>query len=275
MVLYLWRQKTGRFLLQNPKANNAIVKHRKARVYMGQLPQINNNESLTDNRTRLLAALAEELKLPLLQIAHKSQLARRNNDIAQLADIETTAEASLRLIDSYLFTTQTLMGQQRLDLQPVSVEATMHDVANYLDKIAKLYDCKLEVKSTRRLGLVMAHPEGLRAALTSLVYSFITSSTGAEQNTIVLNAAMSKSGVEAGVFAQEKAFQKNAMKRARELFGKARQPFTGLGHSNGAGIYVAETLFLAMAASGIEVKTRRHAGGLCATMLPSRQLSLL
>ena len=230
-------------------------------------------ESVVDKRTRLLAALVEELKLPLVQIVHKSQLARLTGDIEELKEVEVTAQASLKLLDSYLLTTQSLLSQQQLDLQPVSVDATMHDAVHYLSDIARLYDCELSVKTSRRLGLVMAHPDGLRAALIALTYSLITSSQS--KNKIILDAHSKEGGIEAGVFNQQIPLKQSALQQAKKLYGRAKQPFASVSHSSGAGIYIAEYLFEAMAGSNLLAKQKNQNFGLCSVMVRSHQLSLL
>jgi len=128
---------------------------------------------VTDN-LRLARALAEELKLPLIQIARKGELARMTADPAQVKDIETTADGALKLIESYLFSTRVLMNQQRLELEPVSVGSTMYDIAQYLSGHAKMYNCDLDIDVKSSIGLAMAHPEALKSVLTSLAFTLIS-----------------------------------------------------------------------------------------------------
>ncbi len=227
----------------------------------------------SDQNVRLLRALAEELKLPLLQIARGSELARISNQPEQLKDIEVTADAALRLIDSYLFSTQVLVGQQSLSLEPVSVAASMYDTAQYLRNMSKLYDCDIDVSVSGKCGLAMAHPTGLQAALTSLAYSIINTSTGKKPR-ILLTAKKTTEGILAGVVATNSDITKDALSIARKLYGDARRPMAGFTHNNGAGIYVADALFAAMA-SELKVSSGRGKAGFIATLLPSQQLVLL
>jgi hypothetical protein len=223
---------------------------------------------------RLLRALAQELRLPFLQIARKSELMRLTQDKAGLKDIEITADAALKLIDSYLFSTQLLLGQQQLELQPVSVSATMYDTAQYLHKMAKLYDRTIDIRVKGKCGLVMAHPQGLQAAFTSLAYTFINTASTAKKQRIVLTAQKTPEGVAAGVIATNVGLSKDTLSNARDLYGEARQPMAEVTHTTGAGIYVADMLFSAMAAT-MQVSKQYSASGLIATLLPSQQLSLL
>ena len=59
-----------------------------------------------DEQVRLLRALAEQLKLPLIQIARGAELAHQQKDMSSYADISYTADMTLRLIDSYLLSVE-------------------------------------------------------------------------------------------------------------------------------------------------------------------------
>lgn len=227
-----------------------------------------------DKNIRLLRALAEELRQPLLQIARGSELAQSQPSQQELKNIETTADAALRLIDSYLLSTQLLLGQQQLPLTPVSLGATMYDTAQHLKNLAKLYNCDIDITVKGNVGLTMAHPEGLQAALTSLAYSFIGARFSGKKRRVILTAAGNEKGVSAGVMSTDKVLAKDTLTEARQLFGTARRPLSALTHNNGAGVFVADYLFSAMNAP-LRVTTRRSTSGLTAMLLPSRQLALL
>lgn len=230
-------------------------------------------EGQQGGQIRLLAALAEELRLPLLQILHKSQLADINQDYSQLKDIESTAETTLRLIDSYLFSTQVLLGQQQLDLQPVSVSAVLYDVQQHLSKVARLYNCQLTIRASKKTGLVMTHRLGLQTALLTLAYSFITASNTAKRR-IILHAEQVDGQIRTGILASNSGINQLALERARAFHGRVKQPFSALTHNTGAGVYVADTLCTAMA-SRLQAETKRGFRGLALTLQPSHQLALL
>lgn len=228
-----------------------------------------------ESQSRLLRSLAEELKLPLMQIARSAELALLSGDLKAIQHAEVLADTALRLIDSYVLSTQTMLGQQILHLEPVSVSATMYDTAQYLNKVAKLYDCSIDLTISGKCGLVMAHPAGLQAALTSLAYSFINAlGSSNKKSKIVLTAHKTKQGIITGVQTSDQELSANLMKQAKKLYGVARQPMADLTHSSGAGIMVANSLFDAMATNLRVVKTKANTG-LAATLLPSQQLALL
>lgn len=221
----------------------------------------------------LLRALAEELRLPLLQIARQAELANMGgNGQPNIKVIEATSEAAIRLVDSYLYSTQVLLGQQSLPLEPVSVTATMYDTAQYLRKLAKIYDCDIDVRVRGKCGLVMANAKGLQAALTSLVYAFVGSNQRTNKQRIVLMAMKDGQGITAGVMTNAE-IEKGTLAKARELYGKARQPASAITHKSGAGIYVADALFKSME-SELRVVKQNASTGLMATMLPSYQTAL-
>lgn len=223
---------------------------------------------------RLLRSMAEELRLPLLQIARQAELANMGTVDGQpnIRVIEATSEAAIRLVDSYLFSTQVLLGQQSLPLEPTSVTATMYDTSQYLHKLAKIYDCDIDVAVRGKCGLVMANAKGLQAALTSLAYAFIGSSMRSGKQRIVLTATRQGQGIRAGVMTNA-SIEKTTLSKARMLYGKAHQPASSVTHKSGAGIYVADALFKSME-SELQVVQQKSRSGLMATMLPSYQTAL-
>lgn len=231
------------------------------------------NESLSSGR--LLRTLAEELKTPLMQIARTAELAQLSNQTTDSARIEVMADASLKLLDSYVMSTQAVIGQQIMELEPVSLSALMYDTAEYLNKYAGLYDCNLVLEVGSRNGLVMANPSGLQAALISLGYSFIhVFADDDKSHKLRLVAGTNKNGVSTGVMVDSPAVASDMLHRARSLYGRARQPLSKLTYNSGAGIFVADSLFDSMATQ-LRVIRGRQSSGLVATLLPSTQLALL
>lgn len=223
---------------------------------------------------RLFRALAEDLRLPLLQIARSSELAQLHPASSNPKQIEATADAALKLIDSYVFSTQVLLGQETLALEPISPKATLYDTAQYMNEIAKLYNYKIEIEASNRCGLVMAHPKGLQAALIGLAYTLIGGLVSDKPGRIVLTAHKTKQGVAAGVMTNGKVISQRALNTARGMYGDVRRPMADSLSTSSAGIYVADNLFAAMA-SELRAKSTRGTSGLVATLLPSQQLALL
>ncbi len=215
---------------------------------------------------RLLHAMAEELKLPLLQIARQAELTSQK-------EIELSATQALWFVDSYLLS-QRLLQQPQLNLEPVSVSAVLQDVAHALDGLARQYGCKLELQISGRYAPAMAHRQGLQTALLGLGSTLITAAQTEEKPRLVLAAHRSRGGVVAGIFSQTEGLSQAVYQRGRQLYGRARQPMQEFTVSSGAGVYVAESLFDSMD-TVLRVAKHHKLTGLAATLQQSRQLSLI
>ena len=227
---------------------------------------------------RLLQLLAEQMKLPLLQIARQAELAQMSRRPRQfLETIEDTADSSLKLLDSYLLSLRLARTHTSIQLEPVSVAAVLSETAEALAKLAKQYDCKLELHLSGRYEPIMAHRAGLEAALTSLGYVFIEAQSSlpeGEQAVIKLAAHRGKTGIVAGLFANMDGLSADMFRRARHLFGQAHQPLTHVTAGSGAGVFVADSLLSSMSAR-LRVAHHQKLSGLAATFPTSSQLNLI
>jgi signal transduction histidine kinase len=226
-----------------------------------------------DDQERLLRALAEQLKLPLMQIARQAELADVTG-VKSYKSISYTADMALRLIDSYLLSVE-LQALPSLQLEPVSVSAMLQDTAHSLSELAKQYNCDLQINLKGKYQPVMAHHKSLEAALTSLGYAFIESAAPSEERrTVVLGAHQSSRGLVVGVFGDQPEISADALKRGIALFGTAKQAIPSFSASAGAGVFVANALLANLEAP---LHTSRHnkLSGLAATLLPSHQLSII
>jgi len=221
----------------------------------------------------LWRSLADELKLPFVQIARSAELAEIGQPDLQLRAIETTAANALRMIDGYLLVSA-LSQQSQLDLVPVSVTATLYDVAQDLNQLAKLYDTKLDIKVKNATGQAMANAPALRAGILSLAYTLLTGGLKGRSQTLTLIAGSGKEGITTGVLSSNAHLSTEDLQSARQLFGRASQPAGGITQNSGVGLYMADNLFSAMESQLRVVKIGRKTG-LAATLLPSQQLALL
>jgi hypothetical protein len=217
----------------------------------------------SDPHERLLLALAEQLKMPLTQIAREAEL-------VNYAGITNTAEMALKLIDSYILSiapTQTGLG-----LEPVSAAAVLQDAAHELSQLAAQYDCRLELDITGKYRPIMANRQNLLSAYTMLGYSFIEAqSSETKRPTVVLAAHNSANGLVAGVFSNQDHLSSEMYRRAKALYGQARQPLTSFSSLAGTGVFIADSLMQAMATS-LHPAHHHKLNGLAATLLPSQQL---
>lgn len=226
----------------------------------------------------LFTSLAEQVKLPFVQIAHAAELSRLNPGKAELEQlfqtISLTSEAAMKLIDGYLLSVQ-LQQQPELALEPVSLSSILYDTAHALDGYAKAHDCTLELHVQAKYGPVMARPEVVRTAIESLGYSFIEAAARRGTKTRVMLAVRKTAhGMNAGVFSDTDKLNAALFKQAKILKGLARQPLGDFSAGSGAGVFVADALFEWLH-SPMRVATFKSLQGLAATLTPSRQLSLV
>lgn len=238
---------------------------------MSEIEQVGH---VTDQQ-KVLRSVAEDLKAPLLRILAETQLHDNNQEIDR-AFIETTAQSAMRLIDSYIISTKIYSGQQRLDLEPISVVAVMNDAAHYLDKLARLYGCSIELQTPRSTRLVMANADALLAAMTSLGYSFLNAIVprSRKKNVLLLTAKNTVDGVGAGIFSPYFALSTYNLRQARRLAGNATVALPQLGHGSNAGVMIADTLVEAMSYH-LTAARRASLNGLTIKLMSSYQMSLL
>lgn len=223
---------------------------------------------------RLLRTLAEQLKLPLLQIAREAEFADATQDAQALSSIRYTADMALRLVDSYLLSVQ-LRSMPLLDLEPVSVSAVLQETAHSLGALAKQYDCELEVHLGGKYQPVMAHRQSLESAFVTLGHAFIESQPNETHvHRVLFGAHRSQRGLVAGIFGAREGSSADALKRGRALLGTARQVLPGLSPAAGAGVFVADSLLANMEAP-LHVSRHNNLVGLAATLVPSQQLQLV
>jgi hypothetical protein len=236
---------------------------------MGQVPSTLSNQ--------LLLSVAEQLKLPLLQIARRAELAQLQPAEADFADIQATADTAIRLLDSYLFGARlTLEDEYRLSLEPVSVASVLYDTGQQLNAMAKLYGVELQLQIDGRFAPVLANRDGLQSALTSLGYALIEAlpSLNTQKLTLSLAAHNSRYGVVAGIYSDVEQLTTDALRQGRKLHGHIRQPLASLSPGSGAGVFVADAILQAM---NSELRPTRHRNlyGLGTVLQPTPQLQLI
>lgn len=224
----------------------------------------------------LLQSIAEQLKLPLTNLARQVELGELQGGAAlDLTAMRTQTAAALTLVESYLLGLQLAREQGQLSLEPVSVASTLTETAHDLRALAKHCGVELEVSIAGRYEPVMAHRSGLRAALLSLGYTLVESLGAQSRNRrLVLAVHRTQHGIVAGLYGGQEQLRPAQWRRALELCGKARQPYVGLTANSGAGLFVADSILQAMSAR-LRVGRHHKQSGLSVTLAPSRQLQLV
>jgi hypothetical protein len=224
---------------------------------------------------QLLLSVAEQIKLPLLQIARQAELGRLSGEVDLLA-IETTADTALRLLDNYALGVRLSLEDYTLEIEPVSVSSVLYNTGQTLEAIAKRYGVELELNIGGRYGTVMAHRQGLESALVSLGAALIEALPPLEGQQLTLQLATHRCryGIVAGLYMDTEQLTTEALRQGRKLYGRARQPLSSLTYTAGAGIFVADALLKAMK---LNLQVSRHHGlyGLGAVLQPNYQMQLV
>lgn len=222
----------------------------------------------------LFLSLAEQVKLPFVQVTHAAELMQGNTSVQENKQtIIEVSQAAVRLIDGFMLSVK-LQNEQQLNLEPVPVSSLLYDTAQILDGYAKMHDCELRLEVAGKYEPVMANSVALQYALANLGYSFIGAAREEKQKIIKLAVKRTRSGISAGVFGEVSNISGTLLTQAKQLRGKVHQPFTQFTSDNAAGVFVADSLFEAL---GSSMKVAKSGGmtGLAASFLPSRQLSLV
>jgi hypothetical protein len=224
---------------------------------------------------QLLLSVAEELKLPLLQIARQAEQGRLSGT-ADLPAIQATADSALGLLDNYALGVRLALEPGQLAVEPVSVSSVLYDTGQQLDALAKSYGVALELSIAGRYGPVLAHRQGLQAALASLGAALIEALPAQENPQLRLQLATHRSryGIVAGLYADTKQLSNEALQHGRELQRHSRQPLINLTHTSGAGIFVADTILRAMRLN-LRASRHRRLYGLGTVLQPNHQLQLV
>jgi len=228
---------------------------------------------------RLLQAVVEQMKLPLLQVARQAELGRLNGDAqTSLHSIEFTADTALRLLDSYLLSARLTAEPNRVDLEPVSVSAILSDIAHQLSRIAREEQCELSIHLSGRYEPVIAHRAALESALTSIGYTMIKA-RGAQpainnKRIVTLAAHRISDGIVAGVYSDTVSLSNEIFKRGQKIYGISPQALPEFMAGSGADVYVANALLVSMS-TRLRISHHQKLSGLAATLLPSHQLSLI
>lgn len=212
----------------------------------------------------LFTALAEQLKLPLLQIA---RLSESNSDYSP--QINLISENALRLIDGFVHSSD----QTELMFEPLSTAAVLRDVAELIQPLAAASNYQIHIESGNSRP-IMAHHEVLKTMLALLSSSIIESSAEENLHHLVLGSHRSSHGIVVGVFSDEIDLSQRALHLSRRLQGRAAQTVPMFGESGGAGLAIADRLSSRLHAP---LRAYRHHAltGIGSLFVPSQQLSLV
>lgn len=223
----------------------------------------------------MLLHVADELKLPLMQIARQAE-AGQSGVVADLAKIQATAESALKLIDYYALGVRLSLDPQQLAPESLTVSSVLYDTGQELNAFAKNYGVTIELDIAGRYGPITANRKGLQAALVSLGTSLIAALPALESRQLTLQLATHRSryGIVAGLYADNDQLTEKVLRRGRRLRGQSRQPLLNITHGSGAGIFVADRILHAM---HLDLKASRHRRlyGFGMVLQPNHQMQIL
>lgn len=224
---------------------------------------------------QLLLNVAEQLKLPLLQIARQAEYGRLTKQ-PDLKMIQSTADTALHLLDNYLLGVRLNLADRQLSVEPVSIASVLYDAAQQLDGFAKSYGVALELNIAGKYGPVMANRQGLQSALVSLGAAMIEALPALESPDLKIQLATHRCryGIVAGLYSDVEQLTNRALAQGRRLQPVSRQPLINLSHTSAAGVFVADAILSAMQ---LKLKASRHHRlyGLGAVLQPNYQMQLV
>jgi len=227
---------------------------------------------------QLFLSLAEQMKLPLLQILKQAELgAMLGTSQDQLSQVRVNADVALKLVDGYLLSMRLAAEEAySIEQESVSISSLLYDTAHQLHPIAELYGVKLELSLDGEYGPVTAHRHGLQSALVTLGYALIEAlpATNAPQLKLELAAHRCRYGIVAGLYADVDLLTAEALRQGRRLVGDTRQPLPALSHTGGAGVFVADAILNAIGAR-LKVSHHHKRSGLGAVLQANPQLQLV
>lgn len=227
---------------------------------------------------QLFLSLAEQMKLPLLQILKQAELGALLDCNSEFLDqIHAQADVALKLVDGYLLSMRLAAEEAyAIEQESVSVSSVLYDAAHELHPIAKLYGVDLELSLDGKYGPVTAHRQGLQSALVSLGYALIEAlpASSAPQMRLEIAAHRCRYGIVAGLYADVDRLTAEALRQGRRLYGDARQPLPALSHTGGAGVFVADAILSAIGAR-LKVSHHNKRSGLGAVLQANPQMQLV
>lgn len=228
----------------------------------------------------LLGTLSDDLALPLVQIKTtlellgESRLNKVDKDLVY--SLGLSAEAGLKLVEAYRLALS-LGDNTQLPLEPVAIGAVLANVAHQLSPLAAAYQIDLWIDIQPKLTPVLAHEPSLLTALSCLGGSIIraqASGGDGSRGRVVLGAHRHSDGTVTGVYSSARGVSQHALRAARNLAGKARQPLPDVPAGTASGVLVADML-CAKIWRPLSVGRYQSLDGL-ATLVPiSQQLNLI
>ncbi|MDQ3093945.1 MAG: hypothetical protein M3Q70_02085 [bacterium] len=236
---------------------------------------MDKNIGLSDIDNKILAAIAEDLRAPLLKIAYTAELASFTKNINSYGEIEMTARSLLSEIDSLLLGIKHSYGQLDLHLSPMAPSAVLYEAIQRLKPLAHSRKFLLLSEPQKNHQLAMVHPTVLCHVISSLSRTLIEISSGhSKERFLNYQIAVEKQMPTLSIVTTT-----NAESLIKEVFSKISKTNGNLtnlivGSDFASGIYVVQQLLASMNASIKPTKNSKGAG-FKILLTPSTQLSIV
>jgi hypothetical protein len=230
----------------------------------------------------LLAALSDDLSLPLLQIKTTleildSESLTSKSSASHTAEMLLSAEAGLQLIEAYRLALKA-KDHDLAQMEPVAIGAVLQEVAEHLEPYAKQYATDLIIDIQGNLTPVLAHKPSLQAALQCLGASMIraqAATTNQKRYYLMLGAHRSSNGaIATGVFSEFTDLSDKTLRTAHNLVGRAHQPLPNIPAGAASGVLIADMLCASMW-QPLRAAAHRKISGLATSVPMSQQLSFV
>lgn len=220
---------------------------------------------------RMVTALAEQLKTPLVQIAQLSEAHTLEQSGPEM--IAALSRQALQSIDALVFAQQ----QVAFELEPVSIGAVLYDVAHDMSVATRGQDVHIEINQHGRDVPVMAHAAGLRTVLrmaSDVLLQLQNTTETSQSRHLVLGNRRAGDKLMVGSFGANDALTPSALALSRKLYGRAAQVAPVAGLAGGASLAIADKLATQLQ-SALAVYRYNSVRGLGLRLVPSKQLRLV
>ncbi len=236
----------------------------------------NNDEFPNSESQQLIASVAHELKSPLTLISGlSSQLQNPAIDPSQYKQyvqrIQFSSDRLLGLVDSILRGYELEQHMLELNLEPISPQLMLEEVAHELEPHARKQAQLIAVRGTRHNQTVMADKGCLHAVLFNLLDNAIKYSL--PESTIELEARLRRGQAQLVIKDYGLGIKKTDLKKLFEQFGRFQRPVPQWATTTGLGLYIAKQLTEAMNGS-LELTRRKDGSSFLVNLQLSHQASL-
>ena len=236
-----------------------------SRCYTGVIARVDtrvNSSSGSNIYEELLLLLGEELKNPLINIAHLSELNGKG------AIIRAQAQRALNTIDNVLLYKRFASGQTELHPEPVHVGSAIAEVAAAVEPQMRMSSSHTELDIQHALQTADIDRRLLSGALLSLWQAFINSMQ--EPKNVVCSAQRISSGIRLSISSEGINLDDFTLSATNV---SSSQPVTGIAGS-ATDLITAQNMFQLAGAQLAKTRLKNRAG-LGVTLRPSSQMQLV